>query len=60
MHVAFSLPPSDSDSQIGVPGAFTTPCTAHLPGYISAFDEFRAKGVSAIYVFAVNDVFVMK
>ncbi|KJA22703.1 hypothetical protein HYPSUDRAFT_647822 [Hypholoma sublateritium FD-334 SS-4] len=45
---------------IGVPGAFTTPCNAHLPGFISAFDEFKAKGVSAIYVFAVNDVFVMK
>ena len=60
MRVVLNPPPSDPDRQIGVPGAFTTPCNAHLPGYISAFDAFTAKGVSAIYVFAVNDVFVMK
>ncbi|KAF8808938.1 Redoxin [Phlegmacium glaucopus] len=45
---------------IGVPGAFTTPCNAHLPGYINHYDQFKAKGVNAIYVFGVNDVFVMK
>ncbi|KAF8152353.1 Redoxin [Crassisporium funariophilum] len=45
---------------IGVPGAFTTPCNSHLPAYIEKFDEFKAKGVNAIYVFGVNDAFVMK
>jgi 2-Cys peroxiredoxin 5 len=45
---------------IGVPGAFTTPCNAHIPAYIESFDEFKAKGVNEIYVFGVNDAFVMK
>ncbi|KDR72792.1 hypothetical protein GALMADRAFT_252056 [Galerina marginata CBS 339.88] len=45
---------------IGVPGAFTTPCNGHLPPYIESYDKFKAKGVEAIYVFGVNDVFVMK
>ncbi|KAJ3489019.1 hypothetical protein NLJ89_g11564 [Agrocybe chaxingu] len=45
---------------IGVPGAFTTPCNAHLPGYIENYDKFKEKGVNEIYVFAVNDAFVMK
>jgi len=45
---------------IGVPGAFTTPCNAHLPGYVNNYEKFKAKGVNAIYVFGVNDVFVMK
>jgi len=46
--------------QIGVPGAFTTPCNAHIPGYIENYDKFKAKGVNEIYVFAVNDNFVTK
>ncbi|KIM37403.1 hypothetical protein M413DRAFT_448471 [Hebeloma cylindrosporum] len=45
---------------IGVPGAFTTPCNSHIPAYIEKFDEFKAKGVDSIYVFGVNDAFVMK
>jgi 2-Cys peroxiredoxin 5 len=32
----------------------------HIPAYIEKFDEFKAKGVNAIYVFGVNDAFVMK
>lgn len=43
-----------------MPGAFTTPCNLHIPAYIEKFDEFKAKGVNAIYVFGVNDAFVMK
>jgi len=45
---------------IGVPGAFTTPCNAHLPGYIENYDKFKTKGVNEIYVVAVNDAFVTK
>jgi len=44
----------------GVPGAFTPTCSAnHLPPYLENFDQFKAKGVDAIYVVASNDVFVM-
>ncbi|RXW22298.1 hypothetical protein EST38_g3547 [Candolleomyces aberdarensis] len=45
---------------IGVPGAFTTPCNAHIPGYIDSYEQFKAKGVSEIFVVAVNDTFVTK
>ncbi|KAI0363704.1 Redoxin [Pilatotrama ljubarskyi] len=45
---------------VGVPGAFTGTCSAQVPGYIKAYDQFKAKGVENIYVVAVNDVFVMK
>ncbi|KAF8970978.1 Redoxin-domain-containing protein [Flammula alnicola] len=45
---------------IGVPGAFTTPCNSHIPAYIENFNAFKEKGDNAIYVFGVNDAFVMK
>lgn len=45
---------------VGVPGAFTPTCHRnHLPGYAARAEEFKAKGIDAIAVTAVNDVFVM-
>lgn len=44
----------------GVPGAFTPTCSNHhLPGYVSRFAEFRARGLSVMCL-AVNDAFVMQ
>jgi peroxiredoxin len=44
----------------GVPGAFTPTCSNnHLPGYLENYDAILAKGVDAIAVVSVNDVFVM-
>ncbi|CAA20911.1 Thioredoxin peroxidase [Schizosaccharomyces pombe] len=45
---------------VGVPGAFTPPCSSQVPGYIANEKQFAAKGISGIYVVAVNDVFVTK
>jgi len=43
-----------------LPGAFTPTCSqSHLPGYITLFDEFIAKGVDLIACLSVNDAFVM-
>lgn len=43
-----------------LPGAFTPACSdAHLPGYETRYDEFRALGIDAVYCLSVNDAFVM-
>ena len=44
----------------GVPGAFTPGCSkTHLPGYVSSYAQWKAKGVDSINCMAVNDAFVM-
>lgn len=42
---------------VGVPGAFTPPCSSHVPGYVEQADKFTQKGIKNIYVVAVNDAF---
>mmetsp|Transcript_11520 Transcript_11520/g.13383 ORF Transcript_11520/g.13383 Transcript_11520/m.13383 type:complete len:208 (+) Transcript_11520:86-709(+) len=44
-----------------VPGAFTPGCSkSHLPSFIEAKDELKAKGVDLIICIATNDAFVME
>ena len=44
----------------GLPGAFTPTCHKnHLPGFLANEDRFKAKGVDAIAMTAVNDPFVL-
>jgi peroxiredoxin len=43
-----------------VPGAFTPTCHAkHLPGFVEKYDAIKAKGVDAVAVTAVNDIFTL-
>lgn len=45
------------DIIVGVPGAFTPPCSSQVPGYAEQADQFSQKGVQGIYIVAVNDAF---
>jgi peroxiredoxin len=43
-----------------VPGAFTPTChKTHLPGFVARADEIKARGVNAVAVVAVNDIFTL-
>jgi glutaredoxin/glutathione-dependent peroxiredoxin len=43
-----------------VPGAFTPTChLKHLPGFLEEAAQIKAKGVDAVALTAVNDVFVL-
>lgn len=43
-----------------VPGAYTPTChMKHLPGFVEKADEIKSKGVDAIAVTAVNDIFAL-
>lgn len=45
---------------VGVPGAFTPACHRnHLPGFVAKRDEILSRGVDAIAVTSVNDIFVL-
>jgi glutaredoxin/glutathione-dependent peroxiredoxin len=44
----------------GLPGAYTPTCSGqHVPGYVAAYEAFKAKGVDDVICMAVNDGFVM-
>ncbi|PWN51300.1 Redoxin [Violaceomyces palustris] len=42
---------------VGVPGAFTPPCSSHVPGYVTNASAFIEKGVENIYIVTINDTF---
>lgn len=43
-----------------MPGAYTPTChVKHLPGFLSQLDLIKSKGVSAVAVTAVNDIFTL-
>jgi len=44
----------------GLPGAFTPTCSVkHLPGFINAANQIKAKSIKKIVCISVNDPFVM-
>ena len=43
-----------------LPGAFTPTCSTYqLPDYDKLFNDFKVKGIEAIFCISVNDAFVM-
>jgi glutaredoxin/glutathione-dependent peroxiredoxin len=43
-----------------VPGAFTPGCSnTHMPGFVTKFDDLKAKGVDLVACISVNDSWVM-
>ncbi|RPB01187.1 Redoxin [Choiromyces venosus 120613-1] len=54
-----SFPSSGKYIIVGVPGAFTPPCSSQVPGYVENYDKLKEKGVRAVYIVAVNDIFVV-
>ncbi|KAF8550703.1 Redoxin [Imleria badia] len=57
---SFTLDLRGKNIILGVPGAFTPPCSSQVPQYIQDYDKYKAKGIKDIYVVAVNDAFVTK
>jgi glutaredoxin/glutathione-dependent peroxiredoxin len=44
----------------GVPGAFTPTCSAkHVPSYVTAQGQLKAKKIDEVWCISVNDAFVM-
>ncbi|KAK0454552.1 hypothetical protein EV421DRAFT_1896470 [Armillaria borealis] len=56
-HTAHSL--TGTTIIVGVPGAFTGTCSTQIPGHIDNYEAFKAKGMTGMYVVAVNNQFVM-
>ncbi|GAA94677.1 hypothetical protein E5Q_01330 [Mixia osmundae IAM 14324] len=42
---------------LGVPGAFTPPCSNMVPQFSDAYSEITQKGIKGVYVVPINDVF---
>ncbi|KAE8214367.1 hypothetical protein CF327_g2232 [Tilletia walkeri] len=59
-NVSLENPTQGTIIVLGVPGAFSATCSNQVPGYIEHAEQLRAKGVEAVYVVAINDVFVTK
>ncbi|KAH8991878.1 Redoxin [Lactarius hatsudake] len=57
---AIALAPTGKTLFIGVPGAFTPSCSSQAPAYIEKYEEFKAKGITEIFIVTVNDSFVTK